>query len=224
MGNRAIVKPINENIGVYLHWNGGVDSVTAFLEYCKLKGYRDFGGERVDGYGIARFVQVVSNFFGGTTSIGIEMNVDETEECANGLDNGIYVIDGWDIKKRIGTITDSEGYNLQEMLIDIDKAQPLEEQLGEEFFKSEIVDISEINIGDKVYLYDNIYGKYEQRTVIGIGYENYIVNGRCVKNIPFVDKYGKDNNVESYRDNPNNYLREDKVRRYSKAKEITPKF
>ena len=224
MGNRAIVKPINENIGVYLHWNGGVDSVTAFLEYCKLKGYRDFSGECADGYGIARFVQVVSNFFGGTTNIGIEMNVDETEECASGLDNGIYVIDGWNIEKRIGNITDSEGYDLQEMLIDIDKSQPKKEQLGEEFFKSEIVDVSEINIGDKVYLYDDIWSKYERQTVLGIGYKDDIINGRNVENIPFIDKYGEDNNVESYRNNPSNYLREDKVRRYSKAEEIIPKF
>ena len=45
MENRAIVKPKDQNVGVYLHWNGGIDSVTAFLEYCKLKDYRDFGGK-----------------------------------------------------------------------------------------------------------------------------------------------------------------------------------
>ena len=36
MGNRAIIQPINSTMGVYLHWNGGVDSVTAFLKYLSL--------------------------------------------------------------------------------------------------------------------------------------------------------------------------------------------
>ena len=46
MGNRAVITteigwacPTN-HLGVYLHWNGGRDSVQAFLTYCKLKGYR----------------------------------------------------------------------------------------------------------------------------------------------------------------------------------------
>lgn len=54
MGNRAIVKPIDMNIGVYLHWNGGPKSVEAFLTYCELKKYRSFGGSNADGYGICR--------------------------------------------------------------------------------------------------------------------------------------------------------------------------
>lgn len=124
MGNRAIVKPKDQNVGAYLHWNGGIDSVTAFLEYCKLKDYRDFGGKNADGYGLARFCQVVGNFFGGTTSIGIETDVEETEEYAKWMDNGIYVIDGWNISKRINPSNTKEGYDLQEMLLQIDEKQP----------------------------------------------------------------------------------------------------
>ena len=30
MGNRAIIKGFGTNIGVYVHWNGGYDSVLAF--------------------------------------------------------------------------------------------------------------------------------------------------------------------------------------------------
>ena len=93
MGNRAIVKPVGKNVGVYLHWNGGVESVSAFLKYCELKQFRDFGGKYADGYGLARFCQVVGNFFGGGLSIGIETDVTESEEYAEWMDNGIYVID-----------------------------------------------------------------------------------------------------------------------------------
>ena len=223
MGNRAIIKPKDSNIGVYLHWNGGINSVTAFLEYCKLKGYRDFGGKNADGYGVARFVQVVSNFFGGGDSIGIEKDVKETEVYAKGLDNGIYVIDGWDIVKRICGNNIVENYSIQDMLISIDEAQPTKEQLGKEFFESELVDVSDLNIGDKVYVYDGLNCKYNKHIVVGIGYKDSIVNGYNVENIPIIDKYCNDNG--SYRDNANNYLlRVDKVRRYEKAKEIVPRY
>ena len=57
--------------------------MTAFLEYCKLNDYRDFGGKNADGYGLARFCQVVSNFFGGTTSIGIAITI--CEERSGGI-------------------------------------------------------------------------------------------------------------------------------------------
>ena len=37
MGNRAVITTRSKDIGVYLHWNGGRDSVEAFLKYCELK-------------------------------------------------------------------------------------------------------------------------------------------------------------------------------------------
>lgn len=193
MGNRAIVKPKDRNIGVYLHWNGGIDSVTAFLEYCKLKGYRDFGGTFSDGYGMARFCQVVGNFFGGGYSIGIEADVDETEECAEWIDNGIYVIDGWDIYKRIGNSCSREGYDLQEMLLDIDACQPVSEQLGENYILADLVDASELQIGDKVYIL-TYKEKPELHTVVGITEEG----------VPYIDLYDRDGD---YSWNRNNHLK-----------------
>lgn len=45
MGNRAVITTLqnynNNGIGVYLHWNGGRDSVEGFLEYMKLKKHRN---------------------------------------------------------------------------------------------------------------------------------------------------------------------------------------
>lgn len=72
MGNRAVITTAKEwahgGIGVYLHWNGGLDSVEAFLKYCEMKGYRT--PDR-DCYGWARLCQVLGNFFGGSASVGI---------------------------------------------------------------------------------------------------------------------------------------------------------
>lgn len=193
MGNRAIVKPKGKDIGVYLHWNGGIDSVTAFLEYCKLKEHRAFGGKFADGYGIARFCQVVGNFFGGSLSIGIETGVKETKEYAEFIDNGIYIIDGWDVVDRICPSNHREGYDLKEMLLEIDYKQPEPEQLGEDYILAEVVDVTELETGDKVYILD-YNGKPELFTVMGVD----PVKGT------YVNKY--DHNGD-YSWNGNNYIR-----------------
>lgn len=209
MGNRCLIVPKGqENLGVYLHWNGGVDSVTAFLEYCKIKDYRPFGGKNADGYGIARFCQVVGNYFGGGLSIGIEAITTElTEGYAEAYDNGIYIIDGWEICKRICP-SGREGYDLMEMLIDIDKSQPEEERLGEGFLRAEEVDAADLEIGDKVYVMD-YNGKVEQYTIQGFaGNSNLPDFNRPLIGSPYINKYNEVNG----KINPNNFLT-GKVRR-----------
>jgi hypothetical protein len=66
MGNRAVITTKenyeNNGIGIYLHWNGGRDSVNAFLAYCKLKRYRS---PNEDNYGFARLCQVIGDFLEG---------------------------------------------------------------------------------------------------------------------------------------------------------------
>lgn len=66
MGNRAVITTREDwkcgGVGIYLHWNGGRDSVNAFLKYCELKGYRP---PEKDCYGWASLAKVISNFFGG---------------------------------------------------------------------------------------------------------------------------------------------------------------
>lgn len=200
MGNRAIIRPINSTMGVYLHWNGGIDSVTAFLKYCELKGYRDFGGEYADGYGIARFCQIVGNFFGGDCSIGLVENVADSD--ADEIDNGIYIIDGWKIAKRIGNEPPREGYNITEMLCDIDDAQPESERLTREYITAEEVAPSELKIGDKIYYRDH-NGKISLETVLGFGAKGQWRNGD-VSGLPYIGKYGGNNPA----DNGNNYLKQ----------------
>lgn len=209
MGNRCLIVPKGqENLGVYLHWNGGVDSVTAFLTYCKMKEYRPFGGKNADGYGIARFVQVVGNFFGGGLSIGIEAVTGElTEDYAEAYDNGIYIIDGWEICQRISP-AGHEGYDLMEMLIDIDKAQPEEEQLGEDYLRAEEVDATDLEIGDEVFVM-NYSGKAERHTVQGFANDSNLPDfNRPLMGSPFIDMYDDVNG----KINPNNFLT-GKVRR-----------
>ena len=91
MGNRAVIAFINDkgkkdknSVGIYLHWNGGRDSVEGFLQ--TAKDYELRSGS----YGVARLTQIIANGLGGTLSLGVDMlkNLD----CDN-YDNGVYWID-----------------------------------------------------------------------------------------------------------------------------------
>lgn len=142
MGNRAVITTEqnfkNNGIGVYLHWNGGRDSVNAFLKYCDLKDYRY---PETDCYGWARLCQVIGNFFGGGLSLGI--NTVDKLDCDNG-DNGVYFIEKWKVVGReYFDYTEQNGYDLLEMLIAIDEAQPKGEQLGKEYIKEQLQKESE---------------------------------------------------------------------------------
>ena len=200
MGNRAVITTQknwqNDGVGIYLHWNGGRDSVEAFLKYCELKGHR---APSEDCYGFARLCQVIGNFFGGNTSIGIDTlwHLD----CDN-YDNGVYIIEGWKIVDRAYLRGEEQSsYDLQEMLESIDKAQPESERIAE-YLKAEETD--EINIGDTAVFIDR-QGKVESAEVIGFG-EDTFVNGTNVnvKGIPYVGLYGYDES--GYANNINNYL------------------
>ena len=141
MGNRAVITTsdaINEssnssNIGVYLHWNGGRDSVEAFLTYCELQGIRE---PEEDCYGWARLCRVIGNFFGGTLSLGIGRCCDL--DCDN-WDNGVYIIKDWKIVGReYFEGEEQQHHDLLEMLLEIDERQPEHMRLGEEVIKQRL--------------------------------------------------------------------------------------
>lgn len=90
MGNRAVIaigNPKEAKFGIYLHWNGGRASVEGFLDATREL-MKDRGPDAQ--YGAARLVQVIGNFFGGTTSLGLDTL--DNLDCDNG-DNGVYYVD-----------------------------------------------------------------------------------------------------------------------------------
>jgi len=130
MGNRCVITTACDNaatadqFGVYLHWNGGRDSVEAFLAYCKLKGYRS---PETDSYGWARLCQVIGNYFGGDTSIGFGLSC--YMDCDN-WDNGVHIIENWEIVDRqYKRGFEQTGYDLRGMLNSINECQPQKQQL-----------------------------------------------------------------------------------------------
>lgn len=206
MGNRAVITTRenfeNNGIGIYLHWNGGRDSVEAFLKYCELKGYRT---PNTDNYGWARLCQVIGNFFGGSTSVGID--VVNNLDCDN-FDNGVYIIKGWEIVGREHfNGAEQMNYKLEDMLMDIDESMPKDEQLGE-YLKAKEIPTSEVKIGDNVLLMD-YNGKVEKHKVMGFGTKDW-VNGFNANGVPYVDLYG--DGEKGYDWNCNNYIHTKTVR------------
>lgn len=125
MGNRAVITTRNKKLGVYLHWNGGRDSIEAFIKYCALKGYRC---PEKDNYGWARLCQVIGNFFGGNCSVGIDLY--EKLDTDNG-DNGVYIIENWEIVDReFAPYYEQQTYSLLEMLEEINTKMPKDEQIA----------------------------------------------------------------------------------------------
>lgn len=232
MGNRCVITDKSRKIGVYLHWNGGYDSVRAFLRYCELQGYRE---PDQDSYGWARLCQVIGNFFGGGDSVGIfAYSTDEREEPG---DNGIFVIKGWkvvenirfeyktydpedDEKIKIVKSADKleaeykNGYDLQEFLESIDKDMPEQCRLGD-FLKARQIPISDVQKGQMVF--SRSFDGWTGKPCLGFG-DGRIVNGIRTQGLPFADFLNKleryerwgfvhePETVEDVMNNPNSYL------------------
>jgi len=123
MGNRAVITTKAKKIGVYLHWNGGRDSVEAFLKYCELQGYRC---PEDDCYGWARLCQIISNFFTSDKRDGLSIGIDEYSKLdTDNYDNGVYIIENWKIVDRLFLHnSEQKNHDLKEMLKSIDEHQP----------------------------------------------------------------------------------------------------
>lgn len=132
MGNRAVIttfidEPVKDlhQIGIYLHWNGGRDSVEAFLLYCKFRGFRT---PETDNYGFARLTQVITNWFSGDLSVGVDQC--KKLDCDN-FDNGVYLIKNWRIVDRqYNSLIEQDEYNTLDFLMEIDEAQPVKDRIG----------------------------------------------------------------------------------------------
>jgi hypothetical protein len=91
MGNRAVITLENQKghhhpVGLYVHWNGGLESVLAFITHT----WDTFERGRDDVYTFhARLCQVLANFFpDGLSLYGIEL--DKVDDWIEGADNGRF--------------------------------------------------------------------------------------------------------------------------------------
>ncbi len=118
MGNRAVIGFGDgpKDLGIYLHWNGGRDSVEGFL----AAGRQLMGDRLGDGsYCAARLVQVIGNFLGGTTSLGLG-TIDQLD--ADNGDNGLYIVDPDTLKitgRKYHSGEEQNEYKLDALVADI---------------------------------------------------------------------------------------------------------
>ena len=204
MGNRAVITTKenfeNNGIGIYLHWNGGRDSVEAFLKYCEIRGFR---APDTDCYGFARLAQVIANFFGDD---GLSIGIDTLDrlDTDNG-DNGTYIVEGWNIVGReYFRGIEQDIYELNEMLEAIDEKQA--RPIGAEYWHAENVPTADLKKGDRIIV-QNWKGEFKTLTVQDFG-KNRVVNGTNVKGLPFTDELETGD-----KDNLNNYYRKATAKR-----------
>lgn len=216
MGNRAVITTRDRKLGLYVHWNGGRNTIQPLLKYCELKGYRPPSS---DSYGWARLCQVLGNFFGGANSVGICTYT--TDRQMDPGDNGIYVIDGWEIVERLTTDYSSDfstsrmvsfpesqeqsEYDFDEMLKAFDECMPEQERLGGYLDAMELP-VSKLRLGDKVWMRE-VNGSVKAYPVVGFG--TGMVNGSDRKDVAYVERYDHDGD---YSWNPNNYPHGDTCR------------
>jgi len=123
MGNRAVITIKEKDVpqedwnSLYLHWNGGRDSVEPFLHVAKLYGIRCNDDSS---YAIARLSQLIGNTLGGTLSLGVG-----AYKCldTNNFDNGTYIIEDWEIVERehlpYKNFEEQSEYNFDEFVAEI---------------------------------------------------------------------------------------------------------
>lgn len=103
MGNRAVITASDSKtngVGIYVHWNGGLESVLAFLDVARERGYRDPSSD--ESYGMARLCGLMHEFFGVKESDSLGFGQLTNLDCDNG-DNGVYVIGkDWTVVDRWG--------------------------------------------------------------------------------------------------------------------------
>ena len=124
MGNRAVITIKENDINVnkqdwnslYLHWNGGRDSVEPFLYVAKLYGIRC---QNDSSYAIARLSQLIGNTLKGTLSLGVG-----AYKCLDTFsDNGVYVVKDWKIIERENFDGEEQSeYDFDKMVKDIREA------------------------------------------------------------------------------------------------------
>ena len=89
MGNRAVITTPDNPVGIYVHWNGGIESVLGFTHAALALDVRSPSSD--PSYFLARLSQIIGNFFGGTTSVGIGLT-----DRMDSSDNGIWTVKDFD--------------------------------------------------------------------------------------------------------------------------------
>lgn len=149
MGNRAVIAHKGSPIAVYLHWNGGMDSVKPLLDYCKIAG---FPAPSEYGDGFTQLATVAMNFVGDAGSV-ISAK-DMTSEQLDPGDNGIYWIDNdWNIVERetYDGFAEQNVHDYWTMMIEWREVQGRGTAVPLHMLATDRATIEEVSTGDYIY-------------------------------------------------------------------------
>lgn len=94
MGNRAFIGFEKSPINIYVHWNGGIESVKAFCDVAKERKFADPTSDA--DYAMARLIGLIHEFFGVTNSDSLGVcafsSAEEEKDAITYADNGKYII------------------------------------------------------------------------------------------------------------------------------------
>lgn len=231
MGNRAVIIEFGKQEGIYLHWNGGRDSVDPMLYYAKhfLNMKLSILTSNI------KKVEFVATCLG----VSPEYSSDYTKLDCDNWDNGVYVIDAdfKIIERMFFKGEEQEEYNFINFLLEIDENMPKRFQKGREFIlkylaceevekdliytkddkAEEYINYDRVN--DLLQVGDTIYYHGEFKKIIGKNNEDHelIVNGSDISKSVFYNytehyedgsqfKLDPVKDIERLKNNPNSYL------------------
>lgn len=135
MGNRAVIIQYGSDAAIYLHWNGGRDTIEPVLFYAKHFASKYAGFQKMRALDVFAFV---------CDCIGLNpyITVKDRADCDNG-DNGVYYI-GKDYKiqsRAFARNPEQHYHDFSGFLTAIDSCMPTKKQLGEEHLKIQVATI-----------------------------------------------------------------------------------
>lgn len=115
----------DDPIGIYMGYDAPPYWVCSILMYMKM---RDYSSPAVNGIGMARLIQVISNFEGIDQWGAMVDKPSELPDCSYS-----YEIDGWELsdecKAKYAEILSH--YDLERFVVEVDRRQPYSNRLGE---------------------------------------------------------------------------------------------
>jgi hypothetical protein len=162
MGNRGVICTReafeNNGIGIYGHWQMGMDSIKPMFAYMKLRnisGPREGeNSEYSKTTGYADFVWIFGNFANSAGYSNFSIDCIGNLDCDN-YDNGVYIIDeDWNIMGREhfdGEEQDS--YDFKEFIYALDDAQPEYYRLGHDMIDDLLISNANIDYVSSQYYY-----------------------------------------------------------------------
>lgn len=214
MSHSALLIAKDATIGLRLNGNGDRNSVKAFLRYAE---YAQLPSINADDKWISPFITMLQNFFrDNNDAIRLETVDPQHLGDKTDYDNGIYVLEDYEIVDRINSPADtSPEHRIHDRLLSIDSTQPLVNQLGDFLFGMD-TPITSIKIGDQVFL-PRLFpsyeypGRYRIHTVLGFADNdpfNPLTSNKRFKGRPYVDMFNNQDNAV----NPQSYITTDTVR------------